>query len=797
MLDQGAKEDAAGTVSRQAPISKLAEPSPATPRSAPTRAQWQLGSTVDPSAVWRIVQRRKQLITSIVLAGMALATLFIVVSKPLYTAATTVLVDPRKQKVLATDSVIPGLGMDTAGILSEVELMTSPHVAERVVEKANLKQDLEFGGSPSAIGQLIATVVELLKGSSGDQESEDEARAVAHAALLKRVQDRLNVKRRGLSYVIDIEFTAQNAQNAARIANAFADEYLVDQLESKYDMTKRATDWLNSRMGDLREQVRAAEAAVQQYKAENNIVDTAGETLSDKQVGQFNEQLILARAKTAEAKAKVDQLKRAVKDGNQPAAFADALASQVITQLRTRLAEVARTEAELTSQFGERHPSVIGVRSQMADIRRQIQQELARVVSSAENEYAVAISREKSLMDGLEELKKESGETNKASVKLRELQREAAASRALFEGFLARFKEANEVQNLQTSDTRIISRAVVPTKPSHPKTLLILGVALVLSLALGIGIAFLMEQIDDCFRTGTDIEDFLGVPNLATLPAIKEFGLKKARLTGGPINAVLRLFGFSRSKQSEEVTSTIRDLDARIIRYAIDKPLSTFAEAVRSLRAGIRFANVDRESRVIIVTSALPSEGKSTTAMNLARYSARNGEKVLLIDGDLRHPVLTKAFIGNCESGLAEMLAGTASPEQVLVYDKETTLRFLPASVKRTRAQSAEVLGSERFRAFLENARQHFDLIIIDTAPVVPVVDSRIIASLVDGIVLVVAWAETRREPAEFAVRVLRRANGHVLGVALNNVDQKLMRYYSYYESSDYGGKYSYYYSSN
>jgi exopolysaccharide transport family protein len=789
-------KDEAGGARQPLPIVR-ARPMPASTQ-APQRAQWQLGSTVDPSAIWRIVQRRKRLILTVLATALALALLFVLVSKPLYTAGVTVLVDPRKQKVLSSDAVIPGLGLDTSGILSEVELITSPHIAHRVIEKANLKLDPEFGGGTSLVGQLVAVVASALKGSKAQVDEVGEpAHLDADAAILKRVQDRLNVKRRGLTYVIDIEFTASHPSHAARIANTFADEYLVDQLEAKYDMTRRATGWLNSRMGDLREQVRAAEAAVEQYKIDNKIVDAAGETLSEKQVGQLNEQLIIARAKTAEAKAKVDQLKSVVKEGGQPAAFADALSSQVITSLRTRIAEVARTEAELTSQFGDRHPAVIGVRSQMSDIRRQIQQELARVVSAAENDFAVAVSRERSLMASLEDLKRESGETKQASVRLRELQREAAASRALFEGFLARFKEASEVQTLQTSDTRIISRATPPIRTSHPKTLLILGVALVLGLGLGIAIAFLMEQIDDCFRTGTDIEDFLGVPNLATLPAIKDLGLRKARLTSvGPVRRLLQIAGLAGTRPSNEVTSTIRDLDARIIRYAIDKPLSTYAEAVRSLRAGIRFANVDRDSRVIIVTSALPSEGKSTTAMNLARYAARNGEKVLLVDGDLRHPVLTKAFLGNCETGLAEMLAGTAAPEQVLVYDKETSLRFLPASVNRTRAQSAEVLGSERFRTFLENARQHFELIIVDTAPVVPVVDSRIIASQVDGIVLVVAWAETRREPAEFAVRVLRRANGRVLGVALNNVDQKLMRYYSYYESSDYGGKYSYYYSS-
>ena len=603
----------------------------------------------------------------------------------------------------------------------------------------------------------------------------------------------VSVDRKGWTYVVDVKYTDQNPAMAAQIANAFADEYLVDQLEASYEVTRRANEWLEERLGDLKTKVRDSERAVELYKAQNNIVDSGESTLSEQQVGKLNEQLILARAETAQSQAKYDQIQAVRKRGGDITAFADALSSSALASLKGKASEVRRELADLSAKYGNRHPSVVSARAQLADVNRSIGSEAQRILASAENELRVARSREQSIEKSLAEVKGTASEVNQAEITSRELEREAAANKTLFESFLSRFKQTSEQEKLNTNNSRVIERAAAPTAPSAPNKKSIVLLAAMLGLALGAGIAFLLEQLDSGYRTSTQVEKQLGVPVLASVPRAdgelkKSLGRVARNLN--PLSLLSRLF--SRATESERrMSGTERNSMSRMV---VNKPLSTFTESIRSLRMGIKFADVDRPQRVILMTSALPGEGKSTIASNLAQLAAAAGERTLLVDLDLRHPVLTSLYAPAAKIGCVELLLGEADLNQVIVKDNPSGMHFLPSPSRRDLTHTAELLGSKRLKELLVHLSEFYELIIIDTSPLLPVTDGRALIDAVDSLVLVVRWEKTPRDAVETALKESPGSGDKLTGVVVNDVVASKARYYDYYKSGYYNKKYPYYY---
>lgn len=722
---------------------------------------------IDLREMGRALIRRWRLIAGTVAVGLAMVVLYLLVATPLYTATTSIMIDPRSQHIVDAEAVLAGYGSDAAAIDSQVELIRSPTTALRVADRLKLASDRDF--SDAADGSLLGSIWSWF--SMG---GEDEGGAVGtgsgaispeRAALAAAVLSGLQVQREGRTYVLSIRYTAKTPVKAARIANAFANEYLVDQLEARFEATKLATDWLNERLATLRTTVQAAENAVELYKQQYNLVSAGGHDLREQQLAQLNQQLVLARADVAEKKARLDRIEQIMQGTNRLEALQSVLRSDVIGQLRTQQSLIAGREAELSTRYGARHPQVINVRAQRADIERQINLEINRIVANIRNDYEVAVTREQSLLKSLEELQGGVQENKAASVRLRELEREANANRALYEAFLGRFKEVSQQETLQASSARIIAEAAPPPVPSFPNKKLILAIAFVAFSGVGVGLAFLMEYIDDSFKTAAQVEEHLKLPALATVPIINPTQLR----------------GETRQIPIE--------------RFAIHKPLSTYAEAIRALKMEILLSNIDQPPRVVMVTSAIPGEGKTTLSSNLATFSAHTGLRVLLIDADLRSPALTNRWLGEeakSRPGLVEFLLGDAPRDAVMLSDPATQLHFIPASQKVQ--NTAEVLESAKMRDWLRIARTQYDLVVIDSSPVTPVVDSRVLAKDVDAILLTVEWDRTPRELVQTAIRNLGPNAGKIAGVALNKVNiRKMSTYAPYGYGAAYGKYHSYY----
>ncbi|WP_422027214.1 GumC family protein [Pyruvatibacter mobilis] len=712
--------------------------------------------------IFNVLRRRLSVIfgTMAVITGITLLVVFQLT--PQFTATSLVLIDPREQQVVDIEAVMSGLPPDSAAIDSEVEVLRSRTLAARVVDQLELVADPEFNSALTEPGLLAALDPRRWFGS--DQPVEEATRDQRETnRVIDAFQDRLSVGRRGLTYVISISFRSPDARKAALIANTVADLYVLEQLEAKYEATRRANEWLNDRLSELRAEVRAAEEAVEIFRTENNLVSASGLTVNEQQLAELNGQLILARADLAEREAKFNRYRELRRTGTGADTLADVLQSPVIAQLRQQEAEVTRRLAELSSRYGDRHPEMIKVRAERRDLAVAIDREVSRTVANVENEVAVTRTRVASLEKSLRELEGRSGEGGLKEVKLRELESDAQAVSSLYESFLERFRQTSEQTDLQEADARILSQATVPTSPSFPRKGLFLVLALFASGGLGVALAFLLEHLDDAFSSVSQLEKGLGLPHLASVP---------------------------------DVAADVGSAIAAPFDIILKRPLSAYTESFRALRSAIALSNVDQPPRVVLVTSALPADGKTTTAISLARASASAGVRTVLLDCDLRRPNVHKNLKGGSgtgpAAGIVEVLAGQAELDDALITDEPSGLSYLP--VKAGAANPPDLLGSKHMENLLASLRETFDMVVIDSAPVLPVVDSRVLSRRVDKTLFVVRWRNTPRDAAGNAIKDLTEAGADIAGVVFERLDLKKQKKYTYGDSGYYYGRYSKYY---
>ena len=398
---------------------------------------------IDLRQVMLTLRRNTKLIATIAVA-ITLVTLVVTLQlTPLYTATAKILIDTRQSNVVDVEAVLSGLSADSSTVDSQVEIIRSQALAFRVIDTLDLMTDPEFNKAlreKSWIASLnpISLGRSLFPGVEQDVEEKQQAERIATVTAFLQ---RLSVQRTARTQVISLSFTSEVPRKAERIANAIADAYLVDQLEAKYEAARRATEWLDKRLQDLREQVKATEETAELFRAAHGLIDADGSTLTEQQLREINSQLLLARAELDGSQARLARVRELVNRGRSFDSIAEVLSSEVIRDLRREQSELIRKEAQLRARYGERHPSIIEIKDERRDLDKQIQSEVSRIVVSLENEVAVARTRVQSLERSLAATTATAGEREQDRVRLRELQREASSNRTLYESFLARFKE--------------------------------------------------------------------------------------------------------------------------------------------------------------------------------------------------------------------------------------------------------------------------------------------------------------------------------------------------------------------
>ena len=725
------------------------------------------GATLSIERILGILRRQWPLIAAIVGGAFALVLVYLLTATPMYTANTRILMDTRQTQVLDKDTGVSNALIDPGFVDSQVEIITSDDLIRYVVRRMKLTEDPEFNGSdPGLIPAIIGRVIGLF-GSDGPASKERIERGTVAA-----VQANLKVERLLTTYVLSASFRSRDPEKAAQITNEIADAYIVGALDAKYQSTKRASEWLQQRSAELREQATASDRAVQTFKSQNNIVGTSRGLMNEQQLTDVNTQLIQARAATSEAKARLDRIDAiSDKDLAQPT-VTDALNNPVITRLRAQYLDLSAQYSDWSTRYGKTHQASVNLANRMDELRKSIADEVKRIGDAYRSEYEIAKSRETSLEENLKNLVSQAGNTGQAQVKLRDLESAADTYRNLYNSFLEKQQQALQNQSFPISESRIISTAVKPDRKSSPKTVLSLVGALFGGLCFGLGAAFAREMLSDVLRSPGDVEDEIGVKCLGVLPAIgaKAMGLPRVRGSRPPDGGV--------------------DGSGPLSRYVIDHPFSRYAETMRNIKVSIDLASLSREVKVIGIVSSLPKEGKTTVSANFAHLTAFTGKRVLLIDGDLHTRSLTKELDPTAKSGLLEALKNPQSVGHHIRRSAETGLDFLPSFAVTRMVNSADIMASKAMADLLALLRNEYDYIVIDLAPVMPVTDATAISHLIDAYVYVIEWGRTTRTALQESMSSSEGIQKKVLGAVLNRANPKMLKRIEAYKGSHYSSYY-------
>ncbi|PNG26870.1 polysaccharide biosynthesis tyrosine autokinase [Methylocella silvestris] len=715
----------------------------------------------------RIIRRQLPIVIVIMICSVALAILYLANTPPKFTAVGSMVIDTRKMQVLSEKQTLMGEAqIDAAQVQTQVELLKSDSVALAVIRQLHLIDDPEFVAPPTeSKGGLLSFLFPPKPVTPlTDAEKEQIALGVFRGGL--------TVTREGLTYVIDIGFTSLQPAKSALIVNTTVDAFVANQMDAKYDATKRAGIWLAERIKELRTQASAAEHAVVEFKKANNIVDTGagtgGKLINDQQLSEVNSQLILASAATAEARARLERITAVMSQDVPDASVADALKSEVIIKLRQQYLDLAQREAIFSQRYGANHLATVNLRTQMQEIRHSISDEMRKIAESYKSDYEIARTREQSLKDHLSAAVTQSQTSGEAGVQLRELTSNAEAARSLYDNFLQRYMEAMQQQDsAPISETRLISPAMPPMVKSAPKGSMILMLALAGGGLLSFAVAYLREASDGVFRTSDQIEETLRVNCLAIAPALK---------AAGP-----------RADGEDGDTKSVSGQG--FLRNVVDAPFSRYAEAVRSVKIAADLNGALKSHKVIGLTSTLPNEGKSTFASNLAHLIADAGGNVVLVDADLRSPSLSR-WLAPDAPGLIDVVIGNVSLEKAIIQVSTSRLHFLAAGATSKLPHTNEILASAAMKSLIDSLRTNYDYIIVDLSPVAPIVDVRTTGHVIDTYVYIIEWGKTKIDVVERGLSEAQGVYDRLLGVVLNKVDMAAQSRYQRYHGNHYYRKY-------
>ncbi|MGE0118029.1 MAG: GumC family protein [Dongiaceae bacterium] len=715
---------------------------------------------LDLRAIARLLWRRKGLIVGTTLALTMLVVVATLMITPKYSATAYVMVNPGQTKVVeAIEAVVSGSSADSAAVESEARILRSRSLADRVVRELELQNDPEFNSQlvpPTladrvlgSVRNAVSQVKQWLAGIGGTPGGGDAARTL-QTRIVDNFLSRLEVGIEGRSRVISVTFTSRSPETAAEVVNTLADLYIVMQLEAKFAATRTATRWLNDRLTELRQRVEMAEDAAEKYRAEHGLIANRDVMITTEQASEVGSQLALARSQRAEAEARLREVESVAANPSGAATVSEVLGSDLIQRLRVQETEIQRKVSDLGQTLGRNHPSIVSARAELVEVRSKIETEVQKIVQKMRNEVVAAKAREAALAESLEELKVRAGEQNQFEVKLRALEREATASRTLLETFLVRAQETRSQESYQTADAQVVSRADIPGGPSSPRTKLMVLAGFFLALGFAILLAFLLEFLDSGFRSEEQLEQTLGIASLGLVPSLK------------------------RSWGKSQRPST----------YVVKHPASAYVESIRGLYTSLRLSNGDHLPRVVLIASSLPNEGKTTLAVSFASLLSGSGLRALVIDTDLRKPAVHRALGLAAKPGLVDYLQDQSPLTSVIQRDASTGIDVIAAG--GTGGKRPDLLGTDRMRGLLDQLQATYDVVILDSAPLLAVSETRILVRIADKTVFLVRWADTRRDTALRGLQYVAEAGSNVVGVMLTMVDLQKYAKHRYGEFGHY-----------
>ena len=740
-------------------------------------------SSVDLLAILRGVLRRWKLVLAITLcASIATYTVVKRIVPKRYKSTVEILVyDPQQQIDTAVQKPISPFVdyLNNDAINTEINILKSKSVALRVAAELGLDRDPEFQPHDVQVGQIgkqlgilakrlgiadladrlgIASLAQRIgftgSGATSDNSEQTKSAAEEKAERLDRAADGV-IKRLDIyqdSYIIYVSATAREPAEAQRLASTVASDYLASQREARQQALDHVAVWLKGRTDNLQSRIFETEAAIEKLKVQSGIRDSESDKIKEQQIRDLNAQLMTAREEVSDKSAHLEQARHVIETNGDIDSITELTASTTLTELRRKKMELNWSLADLQNKFGEHNPQVVSARAALATVDKQISAEAQNILGIMQNAYDISVRREQTLATNLQNLT--ANLNSEAYIKLQQLRRTADSDRKDYESYLAQYNNIAEQREMQSASSRIVSPATFPRSPStnRIKFYAIGGLA---GLGGGLLLAFLLEYLKPGVKTSSEIEQSFGLPVVGCLPLVPQ---RKSR--GAFYHQSLNRM--------------------------VNEPLSHLSEAVRSMRVSVELSSSG--SKVILVTSALPGEGKSTAAMLFAASSAGSGKKIILLDCDLRLRSTSEALRRKHQPGLSELLCGTAKLRDVITQDPVTKINFIPAGSMRPNV--ADLLMSQRMLDLIAELRSNFDYVIIDSPPLLPVIDALALATGVDKILVVVEWCRTPRATIHEAFRVLGPEAHRVAGIVLNKVDFNELPGYGRYQYGKYYRKY-------
>lgn len=707
-----------------------------------------------------VFRRHLWVFAAVAILVPACAWMAILRTTPLYTASGSLIYDPSDYKVRELESILRSDPTTEAVMASQAEVLESLKVAQRVAERGNLYADPEFNPTlrPRPILSKATRWLRKLFGRSAESGQQSSVYGPmpdpGRDATVLAVHDALHAAPVHTSRVLEVKFTARDPLVAAAAVNNAMDIYIKDQFTAKAAAVRRATLWLDERAAALRGEVRTSENRIAAYRAEHNFAQGMHAGLDAEKITHLNEDLIRARAELAAADARLDAAR-----GRAGASAQAAIAASVVP-LRTNLEQVTAQLQAQTGRLGANHPDVVSGRRQVDEARRAVDAEIARVVAATGQDQRAASDRVTTLERNLQSAQNDADAEAKASIPLNAMERDLAASRAQLLAVLERVQQTAQQHALETSEAHEISLALSPREASWPRPLPMMGAAVGAGVLLGLMMVHLLHLSDATLHSGEDVRALVKLPCFALIPELTRRELRHA-----PI---------------EE--------------FILRRPLSAYAEQIRAVRAGLWLGN--ERPTVVAVTAARPAEGKSVLALSLARSAALSGEKVLLIDCDMRRPSLAYRLRAEAGPGLADLLRGKASLLEVLHSDQMGApgggMHFVPAGLPRGDTFGL-YMGPEMARLLAE-ARQQYTLIVLDAPPVQAITEARVLSAIADATIFCVRWQATPRDVVSYALELLEDAHAQVTGVVLTRVDPRAHVRSGYADAEVYHRRYKAYF---
>jgi succinoglycan biosynthesis transport protein ExoP len=694
----------------------------------------------------RVLYKRRWIAATAFVVVVVSVTLYTFTVTPTFEATTRLLIESDNPNVVNFAEVIDEQGTKADYYQTQYNILQSRGLARKTLEQLKLWDNEHFKDAASGgwFGSNDAPTGE----AAAAGETLEQSRAI------DRFLEGLTVTPIRNSRLVDVKYRLSDAELAARLVNSVAKNYIEQNLEYKFLASKEASDWLGERLAEQRRQVETAEAALQRYREQNDAISVADrENIVVQKLADLNAAVTRAKTERFQKEALYKQLQALAKDGSPLDSFPAILTNSYIQQQKAELSQLQTQYAQLSDKLGDKHPDIIKVRSAIDLVEKRLSGEIAKVVESVRSEYQAALAQENSLVGALNQQKGVAMAMNRKAIDYGVLERDVEGSRQMYQSLMQRAKETGVSSELKTSNIRIVDAAERPNTPVSPRRALNFTLAILGGAVLAFGLAFFFEYVDSRIKSPDEIRAHLGLPSLGMIPVVDPKvgkGLEPLISNGVPPN---------------------------------------FAEAFRALRTNVLFSSAAEGARHLVITSTGPGEGKTMVAANLAIGLAQAGQRVLLIDADMRRPRVHEVFRQKQEPGLSNLMVGHTVPSACIRKSNVQGLWLLTGG--RIPPNPAELLGSRRFKDFVHSLSDHFDSVIIDSPPAMAVTDAAIAASIATGVIFVVGSEMTSRHAARTALQQLQNGRCPFLGVVLNRVDlERNAYYYSHYYRREYAQYY-------